>query len=140
MKRKTGEYERSTVAGEEVSAFIPYPLPPRNPPLDLDGELAPLLARAEEQVRLLDLAGDLVPSVEWFVYAFVRKEAVLSAQIEGTQATLMDLLQVEASGEDPTDADVEEICGYISALNYAWGNSTRRPVSPSPCDSCPKPT
>ena len=120
MKRKTGEYERSTVAGEEVSAFIPYPLPPKNPPLDLDGELAPLLARAEEQVRLLDLAGDLVPSVEWFVYAFVRKEAVLSAQIEGTQATLMDLLQVEASGEDPTDADVEEICGYISALNYAW--------------------
>lgn len=121
MKRKTGEYERSTVAGEAVSAFIPYPLPPRNPPLDLDGEIAPLLARAEEQIRLLDLAGDLVPSVEWFVYAFVRKEAVLSAQIEGTQATLMDLLQVEASGEDPTDADVEEICGYISALNYAWG-------------------
>lgn len=120
MKRKTGEYERSTVAGEEVSAFIPYPLPPKNPPLDLAGELAPLLARAEEQVRLLDLAGDLVPSVEWFVYAFVRKEAVLSAQIEGTQATLMDLLKVEASGEDPSDPGVEEICGYISALNYAW--------------------
>ena len=120
MERKTGEYERSTVAGEQVSAFIPYPLPPRNPPLNLDGEFAPLLARAEEQVRLLDLAGDLVPSVEWFVYAFVRKEAVLSAQIEGTQATLMDLLQVEASGKDPVDADVEEICSYLSALNFAW--------------------
>ena len=125
MKRKTGEYERSTVAGEEVSAFIPYPLPPRNPPLDLAGELAPLLARAEEQVRLLDLAGDLVPSIEWFVYAFVRKEAVLSAQIEGTQATLMDLLEVEASGEEPTDADVEEVCGYVSALNYAWEELSR---------------
>ena len=120
VERKTGEYERSTVAGEQVSAFIPYPLPPRNPPLNLDGEFAPLLARAEEQVRLLDLAGDLVPSVEWFVYAFVRKEAVLSAQIEGTQATLMDLLQVEASGKDPVDADVEEICSYLSALNFAW--------------------
>lgn len=120
MERKTGEYERSTVAGEQVSAFIPYPLPPRNPPLNLDGEFAPLLARAEEQLRLLDLAGDLVPSVEWFVYAFVRKEAVLSAQIEGTQATLMDLLQVEASGKDPVDADVEEICSYLSALNFAW--------------------
>lgn len=125
MKRQTGEYEFSTVAGEEVSAFIPYPLPPRDPPLDLDGELAPLLARAEEQLRLLDLAGDLVPSVEWFVYAFVRKEAVLSAQIEGTQATLMDLLQVEASGEGPADADVEEICGYLSALNYAWEELAR---------------
>ena len=87
MKRKTGEYERNNVAGEEVSAFIPYPLPPRDPPLELTGELATLLTRAEVQVRLLDLAGDLAPSIEWFVYAFVRKEAVLSAQIEGTHAS-----------------------------------------------------
>ena len=132
MTRKTGEYERSTVAGEEVSAFIPFPLPPRDPPLDLTGELATLLARAEEQVRLLDLAGDLVPSIEWFVYPFVRKEAVLSAQIEGTQATLMDLLEVEASGEEPADADVEEVCGYVSALSYAWeelGSETGLPIS-----------
>ncbi|MCA9614958.1 MAG: Fic family protein, partial [Myxococcales bacterium] len=63
-------------------------------------------------------------SVEWFVYAFVRKEAVLSAQIEGTQATLMDLLEVEASGE-PADADVEEICGYVDALQFAWGELGR---------------
>jgi len=132
MRRKTEEYERSTVAGEEVSAFIPYPLPPRDPPIDLDGELGPLLARAREQVRLLDLAGDLVPSVEWFVYAFVRKEAVLSAQIEGTQATLMDLLEVEASGKDPVDADVEEVCGYVAALGYAWeqlSQETGLPIS-----------
>jgi len=132
MKRKTGEYERSTVTSEEVSAFIPYPLPPRDPPLDLDGELVPLLTRAREQVRLLDLAGDLVPSVEWFVYAFVRKEAVLSAQIEGTQATLMDLLEVEASGKKPADADVEEVCGYVAALGYAWeelSQETGLPIS-----------
>lgn len=132
MKRKTGEYERSSVAGEEVRAFIPFALPPRDPPLDLTGELAPLLARAQEQIRLLDLAGDLVPSIEWFVYAFVRKEAVLSAQIEGTQATLMDLLEAEASGEEPTDSDVEEVCSYVSALRYAWeelGSETGLPIS-----------
>ncbi len=132
MKRKIGEYELSTVAGEEIRAFVPHPLPPRDPPLDLDGELAPLLARAREQVRLLDLAGDLVPSVEWFVYAFVRKEAVLSAQIEGTQATLMDLLEVEASGKDPVDAGVEEVCGYVAALGYAWeelSQETGLPIS-----------
>jgi len=132
MTRKTGEYERSTVTGENVSAFIPYPLPPRDPPLELGGELAPLLARAQEQVQLLELAGDLVPSVEWFVYAFVRKEAVLSAQIEGTQATLMDLLQVEVSGEAPVDADVEEVCGYVAALGYAWeelGKESGLPIS-----------
>ena len=120
------------MAGEEVSAFIPFQLPPGDPSLDLDGDLAPLLARAREQVRLLDLAGDLVPSVEWFVYAFVRKEAVLSAQIEGTQATLMDLLEVEASGEAPVDADVEEVCGYVDALGFAWdelGSDTGVPIS-----------
>lgn len=102
--QQTGEYERSTVTGEDVNAFIPFPLPPRDPPLELGYDLAQLLANASEQLRLLDLAGDLVPSVEWSVYAFVRKEAVLSAQIEGTQATLMDLLEVEASADAPVDA------------------------------------
>jgi hypothetical protein len=82
MTRTTGTYERSTVAGESVAAFVPHPLPPAEPPLNLGGEIALLLARAGESARLLELAGDLVPSVEWFVYAFVRKEAVLSAQIE----------------------------------------------------------
>ncbi len=125
MKRTTGQYEISTVAGEKVKAFVPYKLPPRDPPLDLDGELAHLLARAQDQLRLLDLAGDLVPSIEWFVYAFVRKEAVLSAQIEGTQATLMDLFEVEAAGEDPEDVDVQEVCGYVDALSFAWEEVTR---------------
>ncbi|MDX9719901.1 MAG: Fic/DOC family N-terminal domain-containing protein [Myxococcota bacterium] len=125
MTRTTGIYERSTVAGESVEAFIPLPLPPTEPPLDLSGHLAPLLARANESIRLLELAGGLVPSIEWFVYAFVRKEAVLSAQIEGTQATLMDLLEVEASGEAPVDADVEEVCGYVDALNFAWDHLGR---------------
>ena len=125
MARTTGTYERSTVGGESVEAFMPRPLPPMDPPLDLSGDLALLLARANESVRLLELAGDLVPSVEWFVYAFVRKEAVLSAQIEGTQATLMDLLEVEASGEAPVDADLEEVCGYVDALNFAWDHLGR---------------
>ena len=120
MKRKTGEYEESVAAGEVVRAFVPYALPPADPPLDLGGDLTPLRLRAEEQLRRLELAGDLVPSVDWCVYAFVRKEAVLSAQIEGTQATLMDLLEVEASGEAPVNADVEEVCGYLDAINYAW--------------------
>ena len=132
MQRRTGDYERSSVAGEEVKAFIPYRLPPGDPPLQLDGDLRRRLARAQEKLRLLDLAEDLVPSVEWFVYAFVRKEAVLSAQIEGTQATLMDLLEVEASGDTPADADVEEICGYVDALSFSWdelGRETGLPVS-----------
>ena len=80
-----------------------------------------------------------MPSVEWFVYAFVRKEAVLSAQIEGTQATLMDLLEVEASGKAPVDADVEEVCGYVDALNFAWdelGSDTGAHLD-APAIGCP---
>ena len=130
--RKAGDYERSSVAGEEVKAFIPYRLPPDDPPLQLDGDLRRRLDRTREKLRLLDLAGDLAPSVEWFVYAFVRKEAVLSAQIEGTQASLMDLLEVEAFGDAPADADVEEICGYVDALSFSWdelGRETGLPVS-----------
>lgn len=124
MNRQTGTYERSTVAGEEVNAFIPLPLPPRDPPLNMDG-LAPLLARAEKQLALLEVAGDLVPSIEWFVYAFVRKEAVLSAQIEGTHASLVDLFEDEASGNAPRDADVEEVCAYLDALGFAWDEVAR---------------
>jgi len=125
LARTTGTWERSTVAGESVTAFVPHPLPPGEPPLNLGDELAPLLVRAGESVRLLELAGDLVPSVDWFVYAFVRKEAVLSAQIEGTQATLMDLLEVEASGEAPADADLEEVSAYVDALTFAWDHLER---------------
>jgi Fic family protein len=126
MNRTTGMYERSTVAGEEVNAFVPHPLPPKDPPVRIKGELLRLLAGASESLRLLELAGDLAPSVEWFVYAFVRKEAVLSAQIEGTQATLMDLLEVEASGEAPVDGDVQEVCRHVDALNFAWDELGRK--------------
>jgi hypothetical protein len=64
MKRVTGIFERSTVAGESVEAFIPHPLPPRDPPLDLGGALGSLLDRANESLRLLELAGDLDPSAQ----------------------------------------------------------------------------
>lgn len=121
MARITGTYDRTTVAGEEVAAFIPHTLPPSNPPLLLDAELRDVLARAEQGLARLELAGEMVPSIDWFIYGFVRKEAVLSAQIEGTQATLLDLLTFEAqAGESPSaNADVQEVCNYLDALDYA---------------------
>ena len=63
----------------------------------------------------------MVPSVDWFIYAFVRKEAVLSSQIEGTQATLIDLLAFEAEEQATPIADVEEVCNYLDAITYARG-------------------
>ena len=123
MRREAGRYERTAVAGETVSAFIPDPLPPTSPPLSLDAGTRGLLQSAEQKLGRLGLSGGMVPSIEWFMYAFVRKEAVVSSQIEGTQATLVDLLAFEASAEGaastaPTE-DVQEVCNYIDALAYA---------------------
>lgn len=122
-KRTTGRYERSTVGGEAVAAFVPHALPPADPPVVVDGALAERLRAAEQALVRLELAGEMVPSLDWFIYAFVRKEAVLSSQIEGTQATLVDLLTFEAQegaerGAAP-NADVEEVCTYLDALAYS---------------------
>src|SRR2546428_4173938 len=121
-KRQIGRYEKSTAAGDAISSFIPEPLPPR-PALALPPAAQEKARLAEQKLSRLELAGEMVPSLEWFIYAFVRKEAVVSSQIEGTQATLVDLLAFEASAEGsastaPTD-DVQEVCNYVDALAYA---------------------
>jgi hypothetical protein len=129
MPRITGRYDRITVAGEEVRAFIPRPLPPAEPPLVIDDEIRRLARSAEEALARLELAGDMVPPLDWFIYAFVRKEAVVSSQIEGTQATLVDLLAFEADVETNPDsragADVQEVCNYLEALGYARAELAR---------------
>src|SRR5262245_513939 len=99
-KRTTGRYERTTVGAEEVAAFIPHPLPPSKPAITVGAALARRLRAAEQSLARLDVAGEIVPSLDWFIYGFVRKEAVLSSQIEGTQATLVDLLAFEAQEEE----------------------------------------
>lgn len=121
MVRSAGRYETTSTAGETVRAFVPAPLPPKDPPLAIDGTLSELLRRAEAAVGRLDLAGAMIPSVSWFLYSFVRKEAVVSSQIEGTQASLVDLLMYEAAGRaDAVDeSDVRQISNYLDALNYA---------------------
>lgn len=127
-KRVTGRYERTTVGGEEIAAFIPLALPPVDPPIGVDAGLAERLRTAEQALVRLELAGEMVPSLDWFIYAFVRKEAVLSSQIEGTQATLVDLLTFEAEeGAEqsaPPNADVEEVCNYLDALTYSRAQLT----------------
>ena len=121
MGRITGRFESTTVTGEEVSAFVPAALPPADPPLVLDQDSRALLERAAKGLSRLELAGEMVPSVEWFIYAFVRKEAVLSSQIEGTQCTLIDLLtfEAEATSGPSSNTDVQEVCNYLDALTYA---------------------
>jgi Fic family protein len=117
--RQTGRYERAVAGGEEVSSYIPAPLPPTHPPITIDGKLADRLRLAEQAKARLELAGEMMPSIDWFIYAFVRKEAVLTSQIEGTQATLIDLMTFEAQAQTAPTADVEEVCNYLDALAYA---------------------
>ena len=121
MARTVGTYEQTSTAGETVNAFVPAPLPPNNPPLYVSADLARLLQRAETGISRLKLAGSMVPSLDWLLYSFVRKEAVVSSQIEGTQSTLMDLLMYEAAGKEEVvdNSDVVQICNYVDALNHA---------------------
>ncbi|OWJ69052.1 Fic family protein [Inquilinus limosus] len=118
-KRATGRYERVTAGGEAVDAFLPFDLPPARPTLAISGTLERRLREAEQALLRLDLAGEMVPSLDWFIYAFVRKEAVISSQIEGTQASLVDLLAFEAEEQPAPNADIEEVTNYLDALAYA---------------------
>jgi Fic family protein len=120
-QRVTGSYVRTVAGGEAVDAFIPAPLPPVAPPLAIGGKLAERLRLAEQALARLELAGEMVPSIDWLLYAFVRKEAVLSSQIEGTQASLVDLFNFEASANVSPSADVEEVCNYLEAVAWARG-------------------
>ena len=121
MARTVGTYRETSAGGETVRAFIPHPLPPKDPPLRIEGGLAELHTRAVAALRRLDVAGTMVPSAGWFLYGFTRKEAVVSSQIEGTQATLQDVVTYEATHEADHPADVEEVCNYVEAISYARG-------------------
>jgi Fic family protein len=117
----SGRYVTTTVAGEAVAAFVPDPLPPRLTREQLE-MLAPRLRHAEAALARLDLAGAMIPSLEWFIYAFVRKEALVSSEIEGTQATLVDVLaweQVDQAGDSSLE-DIEEVTNYVAAVNHAF--------------------
>jgi Fic family protein len=126
MPRHTGLYRSTTCGGETVRAFVPFPLPPRGPELQFDDRLSKLLAEANTAVGKLADAADMVPSTDWFLYGFVRKEAVMTSQIEGTQATLREVLEFESTDKAERPEDVREVCNYVDALNYAR-REIRRP-------------
>lgn len=136
----TGKYVETTVAGETVRAFVPNPLPPKLTREDLTSLQEPIRA-AEAALERLRLAGEMIPSVDWFVYSFVRKEALLTSEIEGTQATLADVMSYEQTGQSGSSdiADVEEVTNYVRAANYAFEqlNSEKGlPVSSRLLDEC----
>lgn len=110
-------------------AFIPAPLPP-DPPVRIDGKLQELLSKADRALGRLDGSIQTLPNPDLFVYMYVRKEAVLSSQIEGTQSSLQDVLAAEAQILSPdTPRDVDEVVNYVTAMNYGLSRLSELPVS-----------
>jgi len=115
MDRSTGTYATSTTLGESVRAFVPHSLPPAEPPL-LAASFTDLNRQAELALARLSGVSGLVPSVDWLLYSAVRKEALLTSQIEGTQATLTDLFDEEAGITVSNTDDVAEVTNYLRAF------------------------
>jgi len=111
-----------------VRAYVPPPLPP-SPPLQLQS-LLPRLSAADQAIGRLDGISILLPDRSLFLYMYVRKEAVLSSQIEGTQSTLSDLLRFEASAASGTPVDdVREVSNYVDAMMYGLERLATLPIS-----------
>ncbi len=113
-----GQYITVSTVGEKVQAFVPDPLPP-NPPINWDAKLRSSFDEALLALGRLDSVSRLLPDTSLFLYMYVRKEAVLSSMIEGTQSSLSDLLLFELDQEPgvPLD-DVKEVSNYVAALDY----------------------
>jgi Fic family protein len=121
--RVTGSYVTSTTLGESVRAFVPHALPPAAPVLDASS-YAELNRTAELSLARLQGVAGLVPSIDWLLYSAIRKEALLTSQIEGTQATLIDLFDKEAGLTVSNTDDVEEVTNYLRA--FLWTQDTLR--------------
>ena len=119
--RSTGNHAISTTLGEPVRAFVPHTLPPRDPALSPDAFNALNHAAELALARLSGVSG-LTPSVDWLLYSAIRKEALLTSQIEGTQATLVDLFDEEAGLAIGNADDVEEVTNYLRAFRLVQGH------------------
>ncbi len=124
MKR-SGKYIENLTGEALYKSFKPSPLPPL-PPLEIDENLIKLLVEANRQLAQLDTASQLIPDIDLFVSMYVRKEALMSSQIEGTQCTLEDILdpQLDASA----NADVSEVINYVKAARFALKRLETLPI------------
>lgn len=128
-KIRKGSWVTSTAGGEIVKAFMPSPLPPQ-PPIVLSPEDLDLMEQANRALGRLDGMATLLPDTSLFVYMYVRKEAVLSSQIEGTQSSLSDLLthELDEAAGVPFD-DVVEVSNYVAAIQYGLSRLKKLPLS-----------
>lgn len=115
--------------GNSYKAFVPEPFPLKNL-VKWDKDLILLLSKADRAIGKLNAIDQLVPDVDYFIFMYVKKEATLSSQIEGTQATLIDLVKAEAKLQDEhPPSDIDEIRNYINAMNYGIKRMKDLPLS-----------
>lgn len=125
MKNRAGEYKTNLTGELQYKSFLPKPLPP-SPSIELDEEIINLLSRANRSIGILEGVSRQIPDIGLFVSMYVRKEALLSSQIEGTQATLDDIL--DPNIEENTNRHVADVVNYIKALQYALERLKELPI------------
>ena len=125
MKSRAGEYKVNLTGKLQYKSFLPKPLPP-SPPIELDEDTVKLLSKANRSIGILEGVSRQIPNVELFVSMYVRKEALLSSQIEGTQATLDDIL--DPNIEENTNNNVADVINYIKASQYAKARLKDLPI------------
>lgn len=126
MNHRAGTYRKNLSGEAHYLSFIPAPLPPV-PPVALSEDIVSLLVSTHKQMTLLNALSDQIPSMALFVSMYVRKEALLSSQIEGTQATLEDVLDPEA--EKNANQNVADVVNYVKAVEYALKRMDTLPLS-----------
>src|SRR5438105_4350115 len=125
---RKGRYVITSTAGEQVRAYLPKALPV-NPPLRLD-TMYSLIEKSNQALGRLDGLSALLPDTWLFIYLYVRKEALLSSQIEGTQSSLSDLLLFESDEAPGVPLDgVTEVSNYVSAMEYGLSRLPDLPIS-----------
>ena len=125
MTNRAGTYRKNLTGDAEYKSFVPTPLPP-DPPIELDDDMVALLIKANSSIAALDSISVRIPDMDLFVSMYVRKEALMSSQIEGTQATLEDVLDpmIEAN----TNRNVADIVNYIKATEFAVSRLNTLPL------------
>lgn len=125
MNNRSGIYKSNLSDDLEYKSFRPTPLPP-NPPIVIDTEMLSLLIKANAKIAVLDSLSSHIPNVGLFISMYIRKEALLSSQIEGTQATLEDIL--DPLIEENVNRNVADVLNYIKATEYAINKLKELPL------------
>jgi len=125
MKRTSGKWKKNLSGVASYESFVPHPLPP-HPPIELDAETLNILITANKKIALLDGLSSRIPNINMFISMYVRKEALMSSQIEGTQATLDDIL--DPLIEENANQNVADVINYIKATEFAISRLKELPL------------